>query len=84
MTRSRQTNRDSLHGSDSSEEDSDERSPPRGRSGKEQTQEEGEDEKQVDAQTNGRELEAFWCIDRSCVFERFLRSRSLCRQKAFF
>jgi len=52
MTRSRQTNRDSLHGSDSSEEDSDERSPPRGRSGKEQTQEEGEDEKQVDAQIN--------------------------------
>ncbi|KAH6724680.1 cholinephosphate cytidylyltransferase-like protein [Leptodontidium sp. 2 PMI_412] len=48
MTRSRQTNRDSLHGSDSSEEDSDERSPPRGRSGKEQT--EGEEEKQVDAQ----------------------------------
>ncbi|KAG4421868.1 hypothetical protein IFR04_004980 [Cadophora malorum] len=52
MTRSRQTNRDSLHGSDSSEEDSDERSPRRGRSGKEQTQEEGEDEKQVDAQIN--------------------------------
>ncbi|CZT06356.1 related to choline-phosphate cytidylyltransferase [Rhynchosporium agropyri] len=48
MTRSRQTNRDSLHGSDSSEEDSDERSPPRGRSGKEQTQ--GDEEKQVDAQ----------------------------------
>jgi len=34
MTRSRQTNRDSLHASDSSEEDSDERSPPRGRKGK--------------------------------------------------
>jgi len=48
MTRSRQTNRDSLHGSDSSEEDSDERSPPRGRSGKEQI--EGDEEKQVDAQ----------------------------------
>ncbi|PVH86655.1 cholinephosphate cytidylyltransferas-like protein [Cadophora sp. DSE1049] len=52
MTRSRQTNRDSLHGSDSSEEDSDERSPPRGRSGKEQTQKEGEEEKLVDAQIN--------------------------------
>jgi choline-phosphate cytidylyltransferase len=34
MTRSRHTNRDGPHGSDSSEEDSDERSPPRGRSGK--------------------------------------------------
>lgn len=52
MTRSRQTNRDSLHGSDSSEEDSDERSPPRGRSGKEQTQKQGEEEKLVDAQIN--------------------------------
>lgn len=47
MTRTRQTNADSLHGSDSSEEDSDERSPPRGRTGK------GADsttEKQVNAQ----------------------------------
>jgi choline-phosphate cytidylyltransferase len=34
MTRSRQTNRDSQLGSDSSEEDSDERSSPRGRTGK--------------------------------------------------
>ena len=34
MMRSRQANRDGQHGSDSSEEDSDERSPPRGRSGK--------------------------------------------------
>lgn len=32
--RSRQVNRDGHHGSDSSEEDSDERSPRRGRSGK--------------------------------------------------
>jgi len=49
MTRSRQTNFDSRHSSDSSEEDSDERSPPRGRTGKA-----GADstvqEKQVDAQ----------------------------------
>lgn len=49
--KSRQTNRDSLHGSDSSEEDGDERSPPRGRSGKVQTEgEAAETEKQVDAQ----------------------------------
>jgi choline-phosphate cytidylyltransferase len=47
MTRSRQTNRDSRHGSDSSEEDSDERSPPRGRTGKVQ---DGDEEHQVDAQ----------------------------------
>jgi len=47
MTRSRQTNQDSRHGSDSSEEDSDERSPPRGRSGK---VDEAEEEQQVDAQ----------------------------------
>jgi choline-phosphate cytidylyltransferase len=33
MMKSRQTNRDGQHGSDSSEEDSDERSPPRGRTG---------------------------------------------------
>lgn len=32
--RSRQVNRDGQHGSDSSEDDSDERSPHRGRSGK--------------------------------------------------
>lgn len=49
MTRSRQTNRDSLHGSDSSEEDSDERSPPRGRTGKTDDAAEAE-ENQVDAQ----------------------------------
>lgn len=50
MTRSRQTNRDSLHGSDSSEEDSDERSPRRGRSGNDQTIDEAaEQEKQVNA-----------------------------------
>jgi choline-phosphate cytidylyltransferase len=48
MTRSRQTNRDSQHGSDSSEEDSDERSPPRGRTGK--TDADDSEEKQVDAQ----------------------------------
>jgi len=47
MTRSRQTNRDNQHSSDSSEEDSDERSPPRGRSGKASAQDE---EDQVDAQ----------------------------------
>ncbi|KAI6710881.1 hypothetical protein JHW43_006612, partial [Diplocarpon mali] len=47
----RQTNRDSLHESDSSEEDSDERSPPRGRAGQEQTGgETAEEEKEVDAQ----------------------------------
>jgi choline-phosphate cytidylyltransferase len=49
MTRSRQTNRDSQHGSDSSEEDSDERSPPRGRTGKADDAAETE-EMQVDAQ----------------------------------
>lgn len=50
MTRSRQTNRDSLHGSDSSEEDSDERrSPPRGRTGKTDEAAAAE-EKEVDAQ----------------------------------
>jgi len=48
MTRSRQTNRDSQHGSDSSEEDSDERSPPRGRTGK--TDANANEEQQVDAQ----------------------------------
>jgi choline-phosphate cytidylyltransferase len=47
MTRSRQTNQDSRHGSDSSEEDSDERSPPRGRSGK---VDKADEEQQVDAQ----------------------------------
>lgn len=46
MTRSRQTDRDSRHGSDSSDEDSDERSPPRGRIGKVNNDE----EQQVDAQ----------------------------------
>lgn len=34
MTRSRQTNPNSMHGSDSSDEDSDGKSPPRGRKGK--------------------------------------------------
>jgi choline-phosphate cytidylyltransferase len=49
MTRSRQTNLDSRHGSDSSEEDSDERSPPRGRTGKADADSTAQ-EKQVDAQ----------------------------------
>jgi choline-phosphate cytidylyltransferase len=40
---------DSQHGSDSSEEDSDERSPPRGRQGK--AEQEAQDRK-VDAQIN--------------------------------
>lgn len=48
MTRSRQTNRDSMHGSDSSEEDSDGRSPTRGRKGKGEG--DAEEERQVDAQ----------------------------------
>lgn len=48
MTRSRQTNRDSQHGSDSSEEDSDERSPPRGRTDKADAA--ANEEQQVDAQ----------------------------------
>ncbi len=58
MTRSRQSNRDIQHGSDSGEEESnsDERPSPRGRSGRmkaDATQTEGEadaQEKQVDAQ----------------------------------
>jgi choline-phosphate cytidylyltransferase len=56
MTRSRQTNLEKQQGSDSSEEDSDERSPPRGRSGRTQndgTQTDGEaaaQERAVDAQ----------------------------------
>ncbi|TGO57873.1 hypothetical protein BCON_0061g00380 [Botryotinia convoluta] len=52
MTRSRQTNRDSLQGSESSEEESDERLSPRGRSEKEnfKPDENGVDEEQVDAQ----------------------------------
>lgn len=50
MTRSRQTNRDSQHGSDSSEEDSDERSPPRGRTSKTDEDAAMAEEKQVDAQ----------------------------------
>ena len=45
MTRSRQTNRDSVHGSESSEEDSDE--GPRGRTGKSDA---ATTEEQVDAQ----------------------------------
>ncbi|KAF5869491.1 putative cholinephosphate cytidylyltransferase protein [Botrytis fragariae] len=52
MTRSRQTNRDSLQGSESSEEESDERLSPRGRSEKEnfKSDENEVDEEQVDAQ----------------------------------
>ncbi|KAH8596355.1 phosphorylcholine transferase [Bisporella sp. PMI_857] len=50
MTRSRQTNRDGLHESDSSEEDSDEKSPIRGRTGKSSAAD--LDEAQVDAQIN--------------------------------
>jgi choline-phosphate cytidylyltransferase len=49
MTRSRQTNRDEQHGSDSSEEDSDDRSPPRGRSGKTTTNEEAQVDAQIEA-----------------------------------
>ncbi|CAG8975425.1 hypothetical protein HYALB_00010372 [Hymenoscyphus albidus] len=47
MTRSRQSNRESPHGSDSSEEDSDERSPRRGRQSKDSDDAE---ERKVDAQ----------------------------------
>lgn len=51
MMRSRQTNLDSRHGSESSEDDSDDRSTHRGRTGKEQTGKEADDEEdQVDAQ----------------------------------
>ncbi|KAG4029506.1 hypothetical protein MFRU_015g00490 [Monilinia fructicola] len=54
MTRSRQSNRDSLQGSESSEEESDESKSPRGRSGegnfKPEEKENEVDEKQVDAQ----------------------------------
>ncbi|TEY67411.1 hypothetical protein BOTCAL_0126g00020 [Botryotinia calthae] len=52
MTRSRQTNRDGLQGSESSEEESDERLSPRGRNEKENfKRDENEvDEEQVDAQ----------------------------------
>ncbi|KAF7894816.1 hypothetical protein EAF00_006630 [Botryotinia globosa] len=52
MTRSRQTNRDSLQGSESSEEESDERLSPRGRSekGNFKSDENEVDEEQVDAQ----------------------------------
>jgi choline-phosphate cytidylyltransferase len=50
MTRSRQTNQDSQHGSDSSEEDSDEKSPRRGRTGKVDADSESVQERQVDAQ----------------------------------
>lgn len=48
--KSRQTNRDSLHGSESSEEDDGTRSPPRGRTGKHQTDAEKATEAEVDAQ----------------------------------
>ncbi|RAL64378.1 hypothetical protein DID88_001854 [Monilinia fructigena] len=54
MTRSRQSNRDSLQGSESSEEESDESKSPHGRSEKEnfkpEEKESEVDEKQVDAQ----------------------------------
>ncbi|TVY65601.1 putative choline-phosphate cytidylyltransferase [Lachnellula suecica] len=50
MTRSRQTNRDSLHGSDSSEEDSDGRSPPHHRGRKGQGEGNADEEREVDAQ----------------------------------
>lgn len=56
MTRSRQTNRDSIHGSESSEEESDERSPPRGRTGKPSINidaEAAETEKAIGAQIDG-------------------------------
>lgn len=43
MMKSRQTNRDGPHGSDSSEEDSDERSPTRGRTGKAEKSTHGEE-----------------------------------------
>lgn len=49
MTRSRQTNRDEQNGSDSSEEDSDDRSPPRGRSGKVGANEEAQVDAQIEA-----------------------------------
>lgn len=49
MMRSRQTNRDSQHASDDSEEDSDEKSPPRGRTGKTLKDREGENKDEVDA-----------------------------------
>jgi choline-phosphate cytidylyltransferase len=48
--RSRQTNHDSRNGSESSEDDSDERSSHRGRTGKQQTEVEAAEEEQVDAQ----------------------------------
>jgi len=50
MTRSRQTNRDSMHGSESSEDDSEERSPIRGRMGN--TEHDKIEEAKVDAQIN--------------------------------
>lgn len=49
MMKSRQTSRDSRPGSESSGED-DERSPPRGRTGKHQTDAEKATEAEVDAQ----------------------------------
>lgn len=49
MMKSRQTSRDSRHGSESSEEE-DEKSPPRGRTGKHQTDAEKATEAEVDAQ----------------------------------
>jgi choline-phosphate cytidylyltransferase len=48
MMRSRQTNRDSRHNSDSSEEDNGDRSPRRGRSGNDKDA--MDDEQEVDAQ----------------------------------
>lgn len=51
MTRSRQTNQDSQHGSDSSEEDTEERYPNRGRTGQSDKAAQQMDA-QVDAQIN--------------------------------
>lgn len=48
--KSRQTNRDSRHNSDSSEEDNGDRSPPRGRSDNVQSKDAMDDEQEVDAQ----------------------------------
>lgn len=50
MMRSRQTNRDSRHNSDSSEDDNGDRSPPRGRSGNVLSKDGMDDEQEVDAQ----------------------------------
>jgi len=49
MTRSRQTNQDSHHGSDSSEEDTEERYPDRGRTGKAEQHVNAQVDAQIDA-----------------------------------